>query len=126
MINIKRNHVLCEKHEISHSKKSKCKKCKLHIDNYDTSSKYMQDKIYEQFKDDLIEKTKKNFKNHSYMEMYDNIVNNSTDKNIIKFKRIDEERQRISYIMGFYIGNRYQYYGINKNKINDLNNKIKN
>ena len=27
--------------------------------------------------------------------------------------------------MGFYIGNKYQYYGINKNKINDLNKEIK-
>ena len=40
----------------------------------------MQDKIYEQFKDNLIEKIKKNFNNHSYMEIYTNIVNNSTDK----------------------------------------------
>ena len=59
------------------------------------------------------------------MEIYTNILDNSKNKNIIKFKRIDEERQRISYIMGFYIGNRYQYYEINKNKINDLNNKIR-
>ena len=59
------------------------------------------------------------------MEIYTNIMNNSKNKNIIKFKRIYEERQRISYIMGFYIGNRYQYYKINKNKINNLSNKIK-
>ena len=50
MINIKRKHILCKKHDISHSKKSRCKICKLDIDNYDTSSKYMQDKIYKQFK----------------------------------------------------------------------------
>ena len=56
MINIKRNHVLCKKHDISYSEKSGCKICKLDIDNYDNSSKYMQDKIYEQFKDNLIEK----------------------------------------------------------------------
>ena len=48
------------------------------------------------------------------MEIYTNIMNNSKNKNVIKFKRIDEERQRISYIMGFYIGNRYQHYKINK------------
>ena len=46
MINIKRNHVLRNKHDISHSKKSGYKECKLNIDNYDNSSKYMQDKIY--------------------------------------------------------------------------------
>ena len=80
MINIKRNHVLCEKHDISHTKNSGCKKCKLDIENYDNSTKYMQDKIYNQFKDKLIEKIKKTFKNHSYKEMYVNIVNNSTDK----------------------------------------------
>ena len=41
MIDIKRNYVLCEKHDISHSKKSGCKICKLDISNYDDSSKYM-------------------------------------------------------------------------------------
>ena len=50
MINIKRNHILCKKHDISQSKKSGCKECKLNIDNYDNSSKYMQNKIYKQFK----------------------------------------------------------------------------
>ena len=80
MINIKRNHVLCEKHDISHSKNPGFKICKLDIDNYDNSSKQMQDKIYEQFKDNLTEKIKKKFKNHSNMEIYTNIVNNSTDK----------------------------------------------
>ena len=56
MVNIKRNHILCEKHDISHSKKLKCKKCKLDINNYNNATKYMQDKICEQFKDNLIEK----------------------------------------------------------------------
>ena len=125
MVNIKRNHVLCKKHAISHSKKSGCKICKLDIDNYYESSKYMQDKIFENFHYNLTEKIKKKLKNHSHKEMYDNTLNNSKNKNIIKFKRIYEERQRISYIMGFYIGNTYQYYGINKNKTNDLNKEIK-
>ena len=56
MINIKRKHKLCEKHDISHSKKSGCRICKLDIDNYDNSSKYMKEKIYIKFRDDLIEK----------------------------------------------------------------------
>ena len=64
MVNIKKNHVLCEKHDISHSKKSGCKICKLDIDNYDTSSKYMQDKIFENFHNNLVEKIKKKFTNH--------------------------------------------------------------
>ena len=50
MINIKRNHILCKKRDIFHSKKPGCKICKLNINNYDNSSKYMQDKIYNQFK----------------------------------------------------------------------------
>ena len=56
MINIKRNHVLCKTHDISHSKKAGCEKCKLNFDNYDTSSKYIQNKIYKQFKRELIKK----------------------------------------------------------------------
>ena len=62
MVNIKRNHILCKIHDISHSKKAKCKKCKLDIDNYDTSLKYMQDKIFKDFHNNLIEKIEKNLK----------------------------------------------------------------
>ena len=62
MINIKRNHKLCEKQDISHSKKSGCKIYKLDIDNYDNATKYMQDRIYNQFKDDLTKKSKRNLK----------------------------------------------------------------
>ena len=61
MINIKRKHVLCKKHDISHSKESGCKICKLDIDNYDISSKYMQNKIYKQFKKELVKNIKKKF-----------------------------------------------------------------
>ena len=80
MVNIKRNHVLCKKHDISHGKKVECKKCKLDVDNYDTSSKRMQDKIFENFHNDLIEKIKKKFTNHDLKEMYTKILNNSTNK----------------------------------------------
>ena len=82
MINIKRNHILCEKHDISHSKKTGCKVCKLNIDNYYDSTNYIKEKMYIKFRDDLIEKLKKKFKNHSHMEMFNNILNNSTDKGI--------------------------------------------
>ena len=98
MVNIKRNHVLCKKHDISHSKKSGCKLCKLDIDNYDTSFKYMQDKIFKNFHNNLTEKIKKKFKNHSYMEIYTNIMNNTTDKRIIKLKLIEDERDRLEYV----------------------------
>ena len=54
MVNIKRNHILCKIHDISHGKETECKKCKLDIDNYDTSSKYMKNKIYKQYKNELI------------------------------------------------------------------------
>ena len=86
MINIKRNHILCKKHDISHSKKQDVRFVNLNFDNYESSSKFMQDKIYEQFKDNLIEKIKKKFKNHSYKEMYNKVLNNTTDKRIIKLK----------------------------------------
>ena len=56
MANIKRNHILCKIHDISHGRKAECKKCKIDIDKYDTSSKYMKNKIYKQFKKELIEK----------------------------------------------------------------------
>ena len=86
MVNIKRKHVLCKEHDI-YSKKSGYKVFKLDIDNYDTSSKYMQDKIYKQFKKELIEKIKKKFTNHHYKEILKNILNNSKDEKIIKFKK---------------------------------------
>ena len=70
MVNIKRKHILCEVHDISHSKKSGCKKCKLDIDNYDKSSKYMKNKIYNKFKNDLIEKIKRKFTNHDHKQFY--------------------------------------------------------
>ena len=58
----------------------------------------MQNKIYKQFKKELIEKIKKKFKNHSYKEIYTNIVNNSTNKKIIKLKMIEDERDRLKYV----------------------------
>ena len=94
MINIKRKHILCKKHDISHSKKSRCKICKLDIDNYDTSSKYMQDKIFKQSKKELIEKIKKKLKNHHYKEILKNILNDSKDEKIIKFKKIIDKRKK--------------------------------
>ena len=62
MVNIKRKHILCEVHDISRSKKVECKKCKLDIDKYDNSSKYMKNKIYKQYKNDLMENINKNLK----------------------------------------------------------------
>ena len=94
MVDIKRKHVLCKKHDNSHSKKSRCKVCKLDIDNYDTSSKYMQNEIHKQFKKELIEKIKKKFKNHHYKEILKNILNNSKDEKIIKFKKIIDKRKK--------------------------------
>ena len=125
MINIKRNHTLCETYDILHSKKTGCKICKLDIDNYYDSTNYMKEKIYIKFKDELIGKIKKKFKKHDYKEIFNNILDNSKDKKIINFKRIYDERQTISYITLFTVGNRYSYYGFKKSKIYDLYNKIK-
>ena len=93
MVNIKKNHKLCEVHDISHSEKSGCKKCKLDIDNYDNSSKYMKNKIYKQYKNDLMENINKKFKNHDPKTILQNILNNSKDKKITKFKKIRSERK---------------------------------
>ena len=118
MVNIKRNHILCEDHDISHSEKSGCKICKLDINNYDTSSKYMQNKIYNKFHDDLIEKIKKRSTNHSIKEIYSNILNNTTDKKIIKFKLIEDEKDRLNIIKGLnLIKNKYKI----KSEIDSLN-----
>ena len=86
----------------------------------------MKEKIYIKFQDDLIEKIKKKFKNHSHMEMFNNILNNSKDKRIIKFKRIYDEREKLKIITHFTAGNRCIYYGLKESKICDLCNKIKN
>ena len=117
MVNIKRKHILCKKHDISHSKKSGCKICKLDIDNYDTSSKYMQDKIFLNFHNNLTEKIKKKFKNHSYIEIYTNITNNTTDKRIIKLKLFEDERDRLSYLRNLKLKRRE--YPI-KSEVNNL------
>ena len=94
MVNIKRKHILCKVHDISHSKKSGCKKCKLDIDNYDKSSKYMKNKIYNKFKNDLIEKIKRKFTNHDHKTILQNILNNSKNEKYIKFKKIRSERKK--------------------------------
>ena len=94
MVNIKRKHILCEVHDVSHSKKSGCKKCKLDIDNYDNSSKYMKNKIYKQYKNDLIKNINKKFKNHDPKTILQNILNNSKDEKIVKFEKIRSERKK--------------------------------
>ena len=80
MVNIKRKHILCKEHDISHSENSGCKKCKLDMNNYDKSSKYMKNKIYKQYKNDLMENINKKFKNHDPKTILQNILNNSKDK----------------------------------------------
>ena len=84
-----------------YSKKAECKKGKLDLDNYDTSSEYMKDKIYNQFKKELIKKIKKKFKNHDLNVIHSNIINNSSDKKIIKLKVIEDERYRLNHLKEF-------------------------
>ena len=94
MVNIKRKHILCKVHDISHSENSGCKKCKLDIDNYDKSSKYMKNKIYNKFENDLTEKIKRKFTNHDHKTILQNILNNSKNEKIVKFKKIRYERNK--------------------------------
>ena len=56
----------------------------------------MQDKIFKNFHNDLIEKIKKKFTNHDIKEIYTNVLNNSTDRKIIKFKLIEDEINSLS------------------------------
>ena len=53
------------------------------------------------------------------MEMFNNILNNSTDKRIIKFKMIMEERAYLGYIRGLKMCNKF----LKKSELNDLHNK---
>ena len=94
MVNIKRKHILCKVHDISHSENSGCKECKLDIDNYDKSSKYMKNKIYNKFENDLTEKIKRKFTNHDHKTILQNILNNSKNEKYIKFKKIRYEREK--------------------------------
>ena len=94
MVNIKRKHALCEKHDISHSEKTKCKKCKLDLNNYDTSSKYVKNKIHKNYKKEFIAYVKKKFKNHPIKQMMNNVLNNSPKDEHKKFKKIREERKK--------------------------------
>ena len=55
----------------------------------------MKDKIYKQYKKELIEKIKKKFKKHHHKEILKNILDNSKDEKIIKFKKIIDERKKL-------------------------------
>ena len=87
MVNIKRKHVLCKKHDITHSKKAGCKICKLDINNYDTSSEYMKNEIYKNYKKEFIAYVKKKFKNHPIKQMMNNVLNNSPKDEYKNLKR---------------------------------------
>ena len=49
MVNIYKNHISCKKHDISHSKNSKCDSCKLDLNNFDKSSKYLKEEIIKDY-----------------------------------------------------------------------------
>ena len=42
MTNIRSKHVLYEINDISHGQNTKCRKCRLNIDNYDYALRYMK------------------------------------------------------------------------------------
>ena len=54
----------------------------------------MKNKIYKQYKNDLIENIKKKFTNHDPKTILQNILNNSKDEKINKFKKIRSERKK--------------------------------
>ena len=55
------------------------------------------------------------------MEMFNNILNNSTDKRVIKFKMIMEERDYLGYIRRLKMCHKF----FKKSELNDLHNKYK-
>ena len=56
------------------------------------------------------------------MEMFNNILNNSTDKRIIKFKMITEEREKLQDVKKLkYMCPKF----LKKSEVNDLYNKYK-
>ena len=79
MTNIRRKHILCKIHDISHGKNTKYKLCRLNIDNYDYTTRYMKKKIYENFYNELTRNSNENI---------NDILNTSKDTKIIKFKKI--------------------------------------
>ena len=87
MTNIRSKHVLCEIHDISHVKNTKCRKCRLNIDNYNYTLRYTKKKIYENFYNELTKNSNKNI---------NDILNNSKDTKVVKFKKIYEKRNKKS------------------------------
>ena len=54
----------------------------------------MKNKIYNKFENDLTEKIKKKFTKHDHKTILQNILNNSKDEKIVKFKKIRSERKK--------------------------------
>ena len=54
----------------------------------------MKNKIYKQYKNDLMENINKKFKNHDPKTILQNILNNSKNEKYIKFKKIRSERKK--------------------------------
>ena len=84
----------------------------------------MQDKIVKNFHNNLVEKIRKKFTNHDLKEIYTNILNNSTDKKIIKFKLFENEKDRLNSVRELKLLR--HKYSI-KSEVNDLykkNNRI--
>ena len=96
MINIKKNHSLCEEHNESYLKE--CSQCKLDLVNYDKSSQYLKEQIIKNYDKKGIELFKCHLcdklveKDHYFSKEHIDIFNNNITisfRNSIKNKLID-------------------------------------
>ena len=103
MTNIRRKHIICKIYDISHDKNTKCKLCRLNIDNYDQTTRYMKKKIYENFYNELTKNSNENI---------NDILNTSKDTKIIKFKKIYEKRNKKKKDEIIYKQSCHEYYDL--------------
>ena len=92
MINIERNHILCEKHDISHSKKAICRTFKLHIDNYDNSNSYVKKKILKRLYSKILKDSKNEISKNDKDKLNKYLEKNNEEVSLhkkLKKKKID-------------------------------------
>ena len=93
MVNIKRNHILCKKHDISHSKKKTiCRKCKLNIGNYDNSNSYMKRKILKKLYKKILRDSKNEIGEDDKEKLENYLIKNKEEVSLCKKLKEKEDR----------------------------------
>ena len=120
IVNIKRNHILCKERDISHSKKTICRKCKLNINNYDNSNSYMKRKILRKLYRKIF-KDSKNEIGENDGEKLDNYLNRNNEE-VLLYKKLKKKEDRLKSIRKYLkmdIKRKYmnKYYSTIDNKL---------